>query len=342
MGKYLFTVFVLAGFFASAALAAPGDEEDIKTNRPGNGEAATVVEFMVFVLDIDDISGAEQNFTTNVYLSLKWKDRRLIHEGGTETKDLEEVWNPRIMISNRQGLVRKSFLDTVEVRTDGTVTYRQQYVGSMSQPLRLSEFPFDKHTFAIQFLAPGYNPEEVKFVPGRPRETVDIVGGGIYKELSVADWKILDYLIEPRPYIPFEDVEVAGFVFEFTAKRYILYYIWQVIVPLMFIVIMSWGAFWIDPTNAGAQIGVATSSMLTLIAYRFMLGNLIPRLPYMTRLDYFLLGSTSLVFLTLVEVVVTSHLARSSREKLGRKLDRISRLVFPITFILWSTWSLAT
>ena len=103
---------------------------------------------------------------------------------------------------------------------------------------------------------------------------------------------------------------------------------------------MSWGAFYIDPTHAGAQIGVATSSMLTLIAYRFMLGQLIPRLPYMTRLDHFTLGSNILVFLTLAAVIVTTNLALPQKEKIAIKIDIWCRFVFPAIFILWSVWSL--
>ncbi len=52
--------------------------------------------------------------------------------------------------------------------------------------------------------------------------------------------------------------------------------------------------------------------MLTLIAYRFLLGGMLPRISYLTRLDYFLLGSTVLVFLALVEAACTSRLATSA------------------------------
>jgi hypothetical protein len=166
------------------------------------------------------------------------------------------------------------------------------------------------------------------------------VGGGMQERLSVPDWKVLSYQAVKRAYEPVAGTEVAGFVFEFRAKRYAAYYIWQVIAPLVFIVMMSWGGFWIDPTNAGAQIGVATSSILTLIAYRFMLGNLLPRLPYMTRMDYFTLGSTALVFLTLVEVIVTTKLVRSEMAALGRKIDNWCRVVFPLAFVAWSVLSL--
>jgi hypothetical protein len=103
---------------------------------------------------------------------------------------------------------------------------------------------------------------------------------------------------------------------------------------------MSWGGFWIDPTYTGAQIGVSTSSIIALIAFRFMLGGLIPRLSYMTRLNYFTLGSTILVFLTLVEVIITAKLTHGKMESVGRRVDRWCRVVFPAIFILWSIWSL--
>ncbi len=244
------------------------------------------------------------------------------------------------MLTNKQFFVRKSFPEIVRVTSKGEVAYSQRFVGALSQPLRLSEFPFDEHQFTIQFASPGYSNEDIRFVPSPSRKDPKIVGGGIADKLSLPDWGIVKYVVETRPYKPTEDVEVPGFVFEFTAKRYVTYYLWHVIMPLVFIVIMSWGGFWIDPTNAGAQIGVSTSAILTLIADRFMLSNLLPRLPYMTRMDFFTLGSTAFVFLTLVEVLVTTKLVRIKKEKLGRKIDSWCRFVFPAAFIALIYWSL--
>ncbi len=331
MGRYSVGIVLIC----SLVSAAFGD-------RPGKAEGATVVGFFVFVIDIDDIDGAEQNFAVNVFLFLSWNDKRLACEGDIVRRfPLKEVWNPRILIVNQQGLIRPSMPEVVEVQPDGTVTYRQRYVGRMSQPLKLSEFPFDEHDFTIHFISAGHRPEELLFVPGVPRDNMELfVGGGMQERVSLPDWRILSYRAENRAYEPVAGTEVSGFVFEFRAKRYAAYYIWQVIAPLIFIVMMSWGGFWIDPTNAGAQIGVATSSILTLIAYRFMLGNLLPRLPYMTRLDYFTLGSTVLVFLTLVEVIITTKLVRSKMDMLGRKIDRWCRVVFPLAFVVWSVLSL--
>jgi len=46
--------------------------------------------------------------------------------------------------------------------------------------------------------------------------------------------------------------------------------------------------------------GVGATAVLTLIAYRFTLDSLIPRVSYLTRLDIFILGATVLVLLARV------------------------------------------
>lgn len=334
MGRY-FSLSIMLFLLVMPAFGHDEDTKFIRANRPGKDTDVTPVDFFVFVLDIDDIDGANQNFTVNVFLFMKWKDQRLAFEGdSTRTLPLEEVWNPRVMVTNKQYFVRRSLPEIVRVTSDGVVTYRQRFVGPLSQPLKLSEFPFDKHVFTIQFAAPGYTCDEVVFVPMPSEKQPEIVGGGIADILSVPDWKIMKYVAQARPYKPVEDVDVPGFIFEFTAKRYVTYYLWNVIMPLVFIVMMSWGGFWIDPTNAGSQIGVSTSAILTLIAYRFMLSNLLPRLPYMTRMDFFTLGSTALVFMTLVEVLITTKLVRMEKDDIGRKIDWWCRFVFPAGFMV--------
>ena len=316
-----------------------GDPVELMDVTAAEGDP-TEVSFIIFVIDIDDINGAEQNFMINVSVRLKWKDKRLASD--TEKVrmiPLEEAWNPRVILVNKQSFVRTSLPKVLEVEPDGTVNYRQRYVGPLSQRLKLSDFPFDRHSFRIQFAAVSFASGDLRVIPGES-EYHELVGGAIADVLSLPDWSIEKFSANARPYEPIPGLKVAGFDFEFTAKRYSLYYVWQVIMPLIFIVMMSWGSFWIDPEHAGAQIGVATSSMLTLIAYRFMLGELIPPLPYMTRMDYFTLGSTTLVFMTFIEVITTTILAYKQKEKIGRRIDNVSRFVFPFTFTVWVAWSL--
>lgn len=332
-------VVLLVVLFPSRSLARELDNS--ATSHDTEGQNPTQVRFIVFVLDIDHIDGATQSFNANVYMHLRWKDERLQHsEASARTLPLHTVWNPRIVVANQQGIIRQSLPDFVEVKPDGTVIYRQRYVGVFSQPLDLSDFPMDQHQFRVQFAAIGFTPEQLEFVPDFAPGKEELRGGGISDQLSLPDWDILRYQALARPYRPVPQIIAAGFALELEARRHFLYYFWQVIVPLVVVVAMSWAAFWIDPSLASSQISIAVSSILTLIAYRFVVRNLLPRLPYMTRMDYFLLASTLFVFLALVEVILTTILARGDRSELARRIDRVSRLAFPVFFLVAFAWSI--
>jgi len=76
--------------------------------------------------------------------------------------------------------------------------------------------------------------------------------------------------------------------------------------------------------------------MLTLIAYRFAVDSQLPRLPYMTRLDAFILTSTLLVFFSLIEVLITTILDNNQQTERAKKLDRYCRIIFPVIFAIAS------
>ncbi len=148
------------------ATAEAALQSEQTASRPDERKGPTKVHFLVFVADIDSINDANQNFMANVYIRLRWIDPRLASPGTPVRQiPLDSVWNPRVLIANRTGLVTKSLPEVVQVDSDGTVIYHQRYTGTLSQRLLLSEFPRDKHTFVVRFVAAGYNSDELEFIP---------------------------------------------------------------------------------------------------------------------------------------------------------------------------------
>jgi cadmium resistance protein CadD (predicted permease) len=90
--------------------------------------------------------------------------------------------------------------------------------------------------------------------------------------------------------------------------------------------------FWIDPSLVASQISVSVTAMLTMIAYRFALAGLIPRLAFLTSLDIFVLVSTLVVFISMIEVLYTAHLATHDQLEKARLIDRHARWVMPLTY----------
>jgi hypothetical protein len=116
--------------------------------------------------------------------------------------------------------------------------------------------------------------------------------------------------------------------------RYFRYYAIQTVIPLVFIVLMGWSAFWVHASVVPARMSVAMTTMLTLISYRFALGTSVPKLTYLTRFDYFMLASTILIFIILAVVSVEAYLVSKEKVALCNRIDFWARCVFPVVFAI--------
>lgn len=334
MKKAAYQVIILTCIFWGILCTGVSSAQKQEFVRPGAKAGPTTVSVLIWIVDIDTINSANQNFVANVFIALQWKDNRLASRGSDVRKyKLADIWTPRVQIANEIGLIRKTMPEEAEVSPDGTVMYRQRYVGPFSQPLKLGDFPFDTHVFQLHLVAVGYTTNEIRFIPDPRLVAVGSkYAAGIAKNISLPDWKIIGLETKQLPYTIVPGYDTAGYVLEFTAERHVHYFIWKIIFPLILIVLMSWSVFLIDPTNAGTKIGVATTAMLTLIAYRFVIDSQVPRVPYLTRLDIFIIADTLLILSSLYMVTMTAYLVHKEKEELARKIERIWMVAFLIVF----------
>jgi Neurotransmitter-gated ion-channel ligand binding domain/Neurotransmitter-gated ion-channel transmembrane region len=302
--------------------------------RPRSDAGPTPVGYAIWIADIPRIDSVAQTFDANFYALFSWQDPRLSHAGpGAKQYALEDIWHPRYIIENATQGLEKSLPEVADVSPDGTAVYRQRFVGSFSESLDLRAFPFDSDTFRVQFIFPGLRPEDIRFTPDATATAAGIVDGAqLAVGVTVQDWKVGPVVLEDVPYHISPTLELASLKAEFKAQRNSNHFVIKVIFPLILIVAMSWAVFWVEPHDASTQMGVAVTVMLTLIAYRFSVDADVPELPYLTRLDDFVLMSSLVVFLSLIEVMVTTKLAHRDRTRQARIIDRWCRWIFPACF----------
>mgnify|MGYP001814000187 FL=1 len=299
-------------------------------------ESDSPIKVTVAVLDVDSISSADQSFTINVLVQFRWHDPMLAHDGpGHIRRNLTEVSAPRFLLLNRQR-TWSTLVNVVDIAPDGEAIYRMRLWGDFSQPLQLRDFPFDSHVFEIPIIAIHQETGPALLIQD-PEATSFIAS-----ELSVADWRIIESTGAAKELVLTTAETAEGFVFSFRAERIYNHYVIKFIVPLILIVMMSWIVFWIDPEESGSQLSVAMTAALTLIAYHIALAGKLPDIPYLTRMDLFLFGSTLLVFSALLEVVITSRLAKGGRAELAHRLDGICRFVFPLAYLAIAIFSLGS
>jgi len=309
----------------SMFLLLPGLAAAAQARDPGATEVIDV-DVLIYMIDIDQIDSVKQSFTGTVYSEFKWHDPELAHPGPDSiSKELDEIWYPRVQVLNQQKLI-DTFPRTAEVRPNGDVIFKQRVWGDFSQPLELREFPFDTQQLKIVLVNVKYGTRRVRF-------TID-PESGISDHLKIPDWEVMSWDISTAELpVGKEKTGVKAVVFSMDVERYTSYFILKVILPLMLIVAMSWMVFWIDPSLAASQISVGVTAMLTLIAYRFAIGGMVPRLGFLTSLDYFVTLSTVLVFVVLMEVVYTARLFHAGHQEKARAVDRRARWIIPLVYL---------
>jgi hypothetical protein len=348
-------IFVVSVLFIMVTLAVPSsnlaqetkatrDEVDCSIpakfikSRPHPRGTPTPVQIGLLFIDIDAINDAKQTYNADAFGLVSWNDPRLSEESlGRSLEDcrvmLNEIWHPYPANVNRVK-AEKILQDFVDIDKNGTVSYRQRYSAELSSDFDFRNFPFDTQVLKAVIVIYGQDADEIVL-------SADKKSTGMRKEISVEGWNIeLEDPVISTEYMASQSLHVPRIDFRLSAERVSGYYLWKVIVPLGFIVLMAWCVFWIDPSQIGPQIGVSTATVFTLIAYRFSLGFLLPRVAYLTKMDKFVLLSTVLVFLALGEAIMTGKVAVQGKKDMALRIDRWARVIYLILFAIVITFSL--
>lgn len=170
------------------------------------------VEIRVTLIDVEEVNSVRQNFIANIAVALRWRDEGLAHQGQDASGiPLTDIWHPSNQIINQQKLTT-TFPKIAEVQPDGTVTYRQRYWGTFSQPLNLAKFPFDSQSLRLTLANVGFGAGGLRLIPSPE--------SGIAEQFSIPDWTVTAWNFNMLE-LPFEAgaAKVRGVEFALEIER---------------------------------------------------------------------------------------------------------------------------
>jgi len=308
--------------------------------RPGVEGEATQVKISVYLMDIDEIDDVRQRFSVDMFLRATWLDPRLaLPEGERSTQHrifpLDEIWSPKGLVVNDRGL-SPQLPRVAQVDALGTVVYRQRFYGKLVADLDLEQFPFDSQILPIQLVSYQYRPDELQFVVDGD------IGDGV-RSFSAEGWQFRILQPEITAYsVPAAGIALPQYTYSVKAQRNVQYYVLTMFLPMTFIVLMAWSAFWLQPNLIPSRIAISTATIFSLLAFGFSIRMNLPRISYMTRADLFVSGCMLLVFLALAVTVIVSRWANSERMAEARRLNAAARWVYLGLFALVGLLTLAT
>ena len=145
---------------------------------------------------------------------------------------------------------------------------------------------------------------------------------------------------------PTTNDEHDGFSIILDIERKSGYYIFKIIIPIFLILAVCWSSIWINPREIESRLTITIVCLLSLIAYNFVIDSELPKLEYLTIMDYIIL--ISYVYATIPNFlsIISFNLYKKNKitvsdnyETLQKKYGLPSYLIVILIIIIFNTSS---
>ncbi len=169
-----------------------------------------------------------------------------------------------------------------------TVTFYRDSILNIKNDFNLKSFPFDRQKLTLKL----FTENDLEFVKVNFTGLTELDLEEFKKENSINGWNINNIILS-NSFVkkPAFDEYFDAIQVDIVVDRKSGYYIFKIIVPIILILMICWSSVWIDPKEIESRLTITIVCLLSLIAYNFVIDADMPKLEYLTIMDYIILIS---------------------------------------------------
>ncbi|CAG05892.1 unnamed protein product, partial [Tetraodon nigroviridis] len=313
----------------------------------------------IFINSFGSIAETTMDYRVNIFLRQKWNDPRLAYSKypdpslDLDPSMLDSIWKPDLFFANEKGA---NFHDVttdnklLRIFKNGNVLYSIRLTLILSCPMDLKNFPMDVQTCTMQLesceccflsfprlsqrpralilthlsrssLPVGYTMNDLIF-EWLENGAVQVSDGLTLPQFIMRDEKELGYCTKHYNTGKFTCIEV-----KFHLERQMGYYLIQMYIPSLLIVILSWVSFWINMDAAPARVALGITTVLTMTTQSSGSRASLPKVSYVKAIDIWMAVCLLFVFAALLEYAGVNFVSRQQKEflRLRRRQRRTQK-----------------
>ncbi|ETE68391.1 Glycine receptor subunit alpha-1, partial [Ophiophagus hannah] len=260
--------------------------------RPNFKGPPVNVSCNIFINSFGSIAETTMDYRVNIFLRQQWNDPRLAYnEYPDDALDLDpsmldSIWKPDLI----------------------TLT--------LACPMDLKNFPMDVQTCIMQLESFGYTMNDLIF-EWQEKGAVQVADGLTLPQFILKEEKDLRYCTKHYNTGKFTCIEAR-----FHLERQMGYYLIQMYIPSLLIVILSWISFWINMDAAPARVGLGITTVLTMTTQSSGSRASLPKVSYVKAIDIWMAVCLLFVFSALLEYAAVNFVSRQHKELLRFRRKR--------------------
>ncbi|WP_425044474.1 hypothetical protein [Primorskyibacter sp. S87] len=289
---------------------------------------------------IEQITGVDQkseNYGAVVVLRAEWDEPALAFDAGEVGRDVQ-VFEPSALAKKLTdvGSVVPAFLihnqqsnkwiheAAVAVRASGRMLYVEKSSLTLQAPhFNFLKYPFDTQTFSFE-VASVFPSEFVNFHPLNEHS-------GLGDTLGEEEWILENARMERSEIkgISGQPTDQVALVFE--GRRHVTYYVIRVFLPMLVLITVTWALFFLDEYRK--RIEISGANLLVFVAFNWAISADLPKLGYLTFLDFILQWMFVVTGAIIVFNVVLRKIKAGGNEPLAKKLDNYAiKWIYPLGY----------
>ncbi|CAF4955157.1 unnamed protein product [Pieris macdunnoughi] len=274
-----------------------------KSQLPTHGKGyPTVVQTNILIRSMGPVSELDMDYSMDCYFRQYWRDTRLSFLGPIRSlslsiKMLERIWRPDTYFYNG----KHSYVHTITVPNKllrisqhGDILYSMRLTIKAKCPMELRNFPMDRQSCPLILGSYAYSNQQLVY-QWQNSESVNFVPGMTLSQFDLISFPYRNFTFTRR------EGDFSVLQVSFNLQRHTGYFLIQVYVPCILIVVLSWVSFWIHREATSDRVGLGITTVLTLSTISLDSRTDLPKVRYATALDWFLLMSFFYCIATLLE-----------------------------------------
>lgn len=301
---------------------------------PQQPTEVSIAAYLIGLSRVSEPSAAFTTFDVEMYINVSWKDPRLAFSSGTgavrvfqeeaAAEKLSEIWSPDPEIQNE---VEQRETESIELRIfpGGKVEYEERFGAVVHVEFDLARFPFDEQILELEFQSFLWDQQEFVFLVNDKRTGFD-------PTFKTPEWIVTETKssVSVRSEIR-DDRDFSTFIFWIRAERQAGHYVMRFLLPLLFVMVLTWSAFWMPPDQR-SRVGFI--ALLTVVASHSAISSTLPRISYPTFADVVLLVCYLYATALIVVSLKIQRIEENGMKERARKIDAWTRWCLPVVAVL--------
>jgi len=290
-------------------------------------QQAQQVKVGFYTQNIYELDPESNTYYMDFYVWFKWKGEINPTEK-VEFMNGVEDW----------GVTMANAYEEPKVLSDSSFYQLIRVEGRFRENFEFARYPLDKQNLGVIIENSVHTIDELVYIADS--------SSGYAEDLSIPGWEFEKYNLMNLyhtystnfgdPVNGEKSSTYSALRFELVVSRPVNYFIWKLLLPLIVVLLASWGALLLDPLRVDSRILLPITSLLTVVFLQQSYSDALPAVSYLVLIDKIYVLAYILIIAAIMETIYTAGIVKSESPEAVKRVIKIDRYLLLGKFCLLS------